>query len=547
MSFLYLNNFMAETIQETADRLAAFINQTYADIETGPGSVISELLIKLAASLHNEQYNSILTLSQGNSMQQILAASEDSYSPVMDLIASNYNTTRSGGKKVLGKIKVTTSTPTEYNFFAGLKFVQPALNLTYSLVRDTRVSRNPSDVLAEIQLFENNGAYYFILDVTADEAGPEYQLSSGALFSLADNYYLNSFVKAEAYGNFSSGAAVETDKQLISKIKANLGNTRLDSPAGIYHNLKNTFAGFMSLSVCGANDIEMSRAKNNVLGISTFGKADVYVRTSIAPEVLIIQRAATKVAENTWVLPVSNSDAPGFYHVKSIIPVSPTMNLGGTLVPTSVAFGKATYTGQRCNEVYTDADARFTKYQTATLTFTYADVPSIPINQSALFELHLTHQPNIAEIQDLLLQDQYRLACADYLVKAVVPCMVSLKINLTKKRTTDTFDSLNLQNLKKDLFVYINSIPFGEELQASNIVDICHNYDIKRVDLPIVMTGVILSPDGSTITIEDGDVLVIPSRPEIGVTKKTTQYFIDYYRVDNGTIQPIDNIGINIL
>jgi hypothetical protein len=50
---------MSETYQDTAERLAAFISQTYADIETGPGSVINELLIKLAASIQNEQYNRI--------------------------------------------------------------------------------------------------------------------------------------------------------------------------------------------------------------------------------------------------------------------------------------------------------------------------------------------------------------------------------------------------------------------------------------------------------------------------------------------------------
>ena len=149
-------------------------------------------------------------------------------------------------------------------------------------------------------------------------------------------------------------------------------------------------------------------------------------------------------------------------------------------------------------------------------------------------------------MQDLMLSDEYRLACADYLVKAVIPCFVSLDIKLIKKRSTDTFESLNLQNLKKDLFTYINTIPFGGELHASNIVDICHNYDIKRVDLPITMIGNILCPDGSTITVQDSDVLAIPYNLSKGVTPKTSLYFIDYYRVAAGVAHPIDNIGLNI-
>jgi hypothetical protein len=94
--------------------------------------------------------------------------------------------------------------------------------------------------------------------------------------------------------------------------------------------------------------------------------------------------------------------------------------------------------------------------------------------------------------------------------------------------------------------LYVNSIPFGEELQASSIVDICHNYNIKRVDLPIEMTGVILCPDGSTITLVDNDVLTIPTVLDKGVTPKTALYFIDYYRVVAGVVNPIDNIGLSI-
>ena len=149
-------------------------------------------------------------------------------------------------------------------------------------------------------------------------------------------------------------------------------------------------------------------------------------------------------------------------------------------------------------------------------------------------------------MQDMLLSESSRLACADYLVKAVVPCEVSLNIKLLKKRPIDTYDSLKLSGLKADIFKYINTIPFGEDLQASNIVDICHNYDIKRVDLPIKMTGLILCPDGTNIELSGEDVLPLPNLPAKGVTPKTTLYFVDYYRQTAGQIQAIDNIGLSI-
>ena len=540
---------MAETITDTLTRLTAFIEQNFSEVETGPGSVISELLLKLAAQLHNEQYNTITSLSQGASIKAVLEAGDTpTYSPIIDLIASNYNTTRSLGVKVTGRIKVTVSEAVGYTFRTGLTFVQPSLELNYTLTSDVRISLTPVASLGELQLYSDNGLYYFILPVVAEQEGEAYQLSSGTTFDVSSQSYVTNFVKAEAYGNFASGKSPESDKELVANIKYRLGNSRLATAGGIANRFSSLFPGFQTLSICGANDAEMMRSKRNALGISTFGKADVYVRSSLGPETLEIVKTAVKTAANTWQVTLNNTDIPGFYEIKSIVPASANLNLGGTLILVgSVSYSTTFYSNTRNNEISINADSRFTKYQSAVATFTYEEFPSLSIGAKAEFKISATYQPNILEMQDLLLQDDERLACADYLVKAAVPCMVSLNLNLVKKRPTDTYTSLNLQNLKKDIFTYVNSIPFGGELHASNIVDICHNYDIKRVDLPVTMTGQIVCPDGGPpIELTDTDVLTIPIELSRGVSPKTTLYFIDYYKVVSGETTPQDNIGLNI-
>ena len=536
---------MSETIQNTVDRITAFISQNFTAIETGPGSVISELLIKLAATIQNEQNNLITALSQSSAIASIQTSTVDSFSEVIDKVASNYNTVRSGGTKAKGKIRVTVASSGEYNFNEGYTFVQASLNLNFLVPKDTLVSPNPSAILEEVQLYADQGLYYFVLDVEAENTGPDYQLSSGTVFSIPEKYYLRDFVKAEAYGNFSTGATPETDKQLLAKIKNNIGNSKLESEAGIRNKFKDTFPTFQTLSVCGANDAEMLRSKQNLLGISTFGKADVYVRSSLGLETMQVLKQGTLIepSENLWQITLANTDAPGFYYIQSIVPKVTDVSLGGTLVIQSTDFNYSTYYNQRNNDISSKADARFTKYQNAVVTFIYeapAGVTSLP------FELHVLGQPSILEMQDLLLLDSQRLACADYLVKAVVPCLVSLNINLIKKNPIDTYNSLNLQQLKKDIFNYVNTIPFGEQLYASNIVKLCHNYNIKHVDLPIEMSGQILAPDGTVTYITSSDALIIPYNIAAGVSAKTAGYFIDYYRTENGTVHPVDNIGINI-
>jgi len=536
---------MAESIQNTVDRITAFITQNYTDVETGPGSVLSELLIKLAATIQNEQYNRIAEISQSSSISAAKASLTDTYSEAIDKIASNYNTTRSSGAKAKGKIKVTISSSGDYSFREGFIFTQSALNLNFLVTKDTLVSLDPSAVLEEIQMYASQGLYYFILDVEAEATGEDYQLASGTVFSIPEKYYIRDFVKAEAYGNFSSGASPETDKQLLAKVKSNLSNSKLESESGIASKFRDTFAGFQALSVCGANDAEMLRDKNNILGIATFGKADVYVRSSLALETQQVTKKGTLIdpEENLWQISMLNTDAPGFYYIQSIAPKTADIDYGGTLVIKNVNFGYALYFNQRNNEIPSIAAARFSKYQTAEVTFTYEGPPGETEHD---FEVNTLGQPNILEMQDLLLLDSQRLACADYLVRAVVPCMISLKINLVKKNPVDTFESLNLQQLKKDIFNYINTLPFGDQLHASNIVKLCHNYDIKHVDLPIEMTGQILAPGGEVIYVNDNDSLTIPYNLTSGVSPKTVGYFIDYYRIEDGVTQPVDNIGINI-
>jgi hypothetical protein len=60
------------------------------------------------------------------------------------------------------------------------------------------------------------------------------------------------------------------------------------------------------------------------------------------------------------------------------------------------------------------------------------------------------------------------------------------------------------------------------------------------------MVGIVNCPDGTALTITDSDVLSIPNRLDKGVTTKTTLYFIDYYRLEDGIAQPIDNIGLTL-
>lgn len=518
---------MSESYEQTRLRLETFAKEANPDADLAPGSVLSELLIKFAATLHNPIKNDIDTLGQAKSVTAALLSAEDTYSDVITNIASNYNVVRNEGRQVTGKIKILVTTSKKYFLDAAFSVFQAGIQATYTVTQAYTVDPafKVSDLLSsnEILLHQEGAQYYFVLPVVAQETGKKYQVSHNTQFALGTNSRLSEMVTIAAYGAFTSGRDKETDRELITRFKLGLTTKNLVSVNAINAVLKEKFPTVKQVSVIGANDAELLRAKNNLFGFAVPGMADVYVRTTESLETKQLTVEGSRKSAGEWTLTIPADAAPGFYKVLSIIAVD--LDAVGTYV-----FNKVTYTRsvsdaqKRINNIYSAAEARFTKYQGCTVDFAYSS--------SALksnFYVTVLHQPYIDEIQDLFLSDNERVACADYLVKSVIPCNVSISLRLLKKGITDTIPE---QKIKQDIHSYINNIPFGEELNVSKIIDICHNYNIKRVDLPITVKGVIIVPNTTEdeyLTIEGADTLAIPTVVEKGISPQTTAFFVNYF------------------
>jgi hypothetical protein len=192
-------------------------------------------------------------------------------------------------------------------------------------------------------------------------------------------------------------------------------------------------------------------------------------------------------------------------------------------------------------------EARFTKYQTCDISFDPSDVLSAGVEVYD-FDVVVSLQPNITEIQDLFLTSSERIVCADYLIKGAVPCYITVDLKVYKKNALSV---IPLETLKQDIFNYVNSLKFGENLNVSEIIKICHKYDISHVKLPVTVNGDIYSQDSSVISISSRDVLEIPTNLAKGVSPKTTAFVIDYFKTPGSSIinsQTLsDAIGVEIL
>ena len=531
---------MAETVALTLSRLQAFIQESYPSADIAPGSVLDSLLLKASASLQNLPYNQVAQLSLSANVSAALASTTDTYNTIIDGLASNFLVTRGAGTKSTGYVKVYVTSSQNYFLGSGTNFTQPSLNLTYSTTQAYTIS--PTPTVEQTQLSkEADGSYSFVIQVTADSVGSQYQVSNNTVFDLTNAATLSGFIKASSIATFSSATAQETDKALIARFTNGITNGSLVNKKSILSTLSSQFTSLSAVSVIGATDPEMSRCKSNAF--NTLGMADVYVRTSGLPLTQDIVVTATKNSDLiSWSFTLDSSVYGGIYEVSAIRPSSTVIGtypiisqVPGISVPTTgnVNVFNAS-TGNSINQ------ARFTSYQK--LNITYSNPTTEPAGTTASVVVTILYLPNIKDIQQVFLNDTTRIACADYLVKAVLPCFVNFNITLVKATTTTVVDTASL---KQDIFKYVNSIPFGENLYISEIVKLCHSYPIKQVTLPVTLTGTILANDGSTVTITGNNELQIPTNLPLGISPNTTMFFIDYFTDSSGVIA--DNIGITLL
>lgn len=557
-----------ETVEQTQARLEAFIKDYCAQpsvnlsVDLSPGSVLSELLIKLSSQLHNQLKTDVETVAPATSVQAALNATGETYSEAIDAVASNFNVTRDLGQTVNGTVKIQVASLRTY--FVGNEFqlIHPSSGAVYATTKSYRVdatasSDDPNNNL--LKLYKEKDGYYFLLPVVnTDEKSNVTVPHNSALILNAATTSLEGFVSARAFGNFSNGRPKETDRQLIARFQAGLSAKGLMSPQSMQALLPEVFPtlftqssnGQAILSVVGANDPELNRGRNTIYGLTPFGLADVYIRTTKSIKVDTFEVTAVySGTASTWTILLDDSidEFPTWFYDVVALKYTDVNGVIQSAVVTNTSFAASATTANQLSgsNLITAADAaRFSKYQTCTLTASMVNLATAPApGDKKTVLLTVSYMPGIGEIQDFFLQSAHRVLAADYLVKAVIPCALSTKLILTRGSGPEDETSIK-RAIRQSICDYVNGLSFGEDVAVSRIIDICHNYNIRRVDLPVSLSGSILVPTAVASSkfapVETTDVLSVPYNPvfmKYGVSAKTTMFFIDYNDVNgNDTI-----------
>jgi hypothetical protein len=523
---------MSETIAQTLARLTAFIQSSAPTLDLSPGSVFSELILGLESQIQNQVYNDIDAISTEQAISQVINSLTPTYSSIIDQIASNYNVTRIQGAAAAGNIKVFTSAQNANTYVlpSGTSFTQPALGYTYQTT--SPITLNSGSFILQ------NGLYYFIIPVYATTIGIQTAVSNLAPFILNATSAIPNYVNSVAYGTFSQGINQETDQQLITRFRTGLATTNLLTAASINNQLTQLYPSFRGAYLADTTSPVNIRSQNNLLNIKVPGCVDVYVKNDITIPQTSFQIVGSYDSINAvWDVTIPATQAPGFYRIVNVQDAAAT-NLA--YLPFTVTYG---YDNTTPSQITTPAQARYSIYQTATLAITY--VPPV-MSQPFTFNITAIAPFNLSPTQALFLNNNNRIPCTDYLAKGIIPCNVSMSISIVRNNVTDV---INVSAIQSAIFNYVNSLPIGSSVAVSQIVSICHQFNIARVDLPILLNGQILAPydanqnaTDENIIIEGNDFLEIPTTlTQYGVSPANTMFFLSYYN-DSGT----QNINITV-
>lgn len=520
-----------DTVDEKADFLVEFIQDLYPTLDLSRGSVLYGLLIRPQAVLHTLNQTNMDRLRQSMSLSAINADATLADDDIVTALLSNYNITRTTGTVASG------STTAIFNKLAAVTIPSSVTFTTNGIVfRPIRsfngVTSAANVVTAGDRVLQNlgNSQYGLTVDLVAVDAGIAGNVPFGTVFTVDTS--LASFISALAANTFTGGADTETNAQLVQRMQDGVSVPNFGSRLTAKTAITNVFPSVTDVSVIGAGDNEMLRDTHNTLGFGGGGKVDVYVRNSPTTAIKTLTKSATLISTSPgfgiWRFNFARDDVPGFYEVVRVYRTG-AANLEITSDVRSENTGLVT--GLDTTPTMTGSESVYTRYQTADIDFKDTTAENIAVSTTENFQVEVRYMPQLDSINDYVLSRDQRHAGGDYLVKAAVPCLVSLALSITKGPGDATPDTAAI---KLAIANAVNSLDFVHgRLTTTLITSVVQGLltGRSRVDFPPDLRGRIMMPTGISTWLfarnENNFELIVPNRPADMTTSRTVAFFLD--------------------
>lgn len=493
--------------------------------------VLADILLLYHAILEAQQQQNVAAYEAARSLAA-LAADPNADAGLVDDVLSNYLLTRVPGSAAAGSVTIVVSGNTTITIAQGAVF--SANGATYTTAQVFTAKNDPAQITSagdRLMTKTADGNYAFVVDVTAAADGPAGNVAKGILIvpTVLPPGYVTSFATAD----FTPGLDPETNAALIARLQEGLTPKTLGGPttmAAAIH-AQPTFAAVPALSVIGMGDPEMMRDKHTIFPVALGGRVDWYVRTQTPLLRLGLTKTATLIEKlpnltGVWQLALSRDDAPGYYDVESVLPAGATAT-GSFAIQHDARTLDVSGPGFIPDIDPASAEWAYTRYQAGVVQFidSGTDTTNLSVGAQADYAVTVRCLPLIGDIQDWAAAETTRARAYDLLVKAPVPCFVSVSFTITKPAHTADPDTAAIAAA---ICAVVNETGFTGKLAASQIYGaigpfLALGQTAGRLD----MLGRIRRPDGSMLYVRDDQTILVPNDPASLVTAKTVQFFME--------------------
>ena len=536
-----LDQLTQEQVDNAYNVVVQIAQEKNPSIDLKRGAV-KDLVLMLSSVMTAMNQVNMTRVMQSNSLLSINQDPTLADSDIVDAAVSNFNTTRNTGTAASGYITIVLNTPKVLVIPKGSQFITNT-GLTFK-ADNTYISRTTQgDVAAAtdkliIQLDSTH--YIFTIGAVANAMGSSYNVAQNTLFipPILDPSVTSSY----ATSNFTGGTDEETNTQLMARLQSSVASKTMSNRPGItgllrsvdLPNYDNTFA----VSVIGYGDQEQQRY-HSILPVAFGGRVDVYVRPQATVQTTEIIKTATYLGPDasnntTWRLTFARDDAPAMYEVSRITLPTSISNLAvSSFTITSDArtydLSLGTTAGTTFFPDITIAkEAVYSRYQVATITFTDTITPTTGLTigtSTAKYGVHYLSVGGIAALQDVVSDVNNRLPIADCLVKAPVPCYLTVALTLN---VPSTAPSPVISSIQQTVATTVSSLGFTGQVPASVILNAVHQLVGTAVSVAsITMQGRIRRPDGTVLVITNNTLLDAGNDPTNLVTSKTVGLFLN--------------------
>jgi hypothetical protein len=510
----------SELVEAEVQKLAGFWGAGARDLNLHPGSPLRDLLITPAAEAE------VLGAVREERCRRSSSLYELSLDPALadpdavDRILANHPTLkRRADGPARGQIALYMESDTITVVPAGSTFARDGLNYrtgeTWICTPGTLTAANnrPLTPLAD-------GTWVFTVPVEAESPGEQYNLKAGVELEWVDT--ATRVVRILADTDFYGGVDPESNAELLARLDSGLAAPGDAGRMNLQALILREFPFVTDISLIGGGDPEMLRDGRNLLGLKVGGKTDAHVRTAreAAVRKFPLQADLIDPGEGLLQLYVGRDVYPGFYALAGVRRTDQT-DLDPALEVTeqiySADVGNLPYDPP---EVREEADFRFTRFQALLIRFRDPDYdPDHPDYLVSLLGL-----PGIGDIQDYLSRRDVRSPNNDLLVKAPVPCLVSVNATVEYAEAGAAVDWAACREAAAAA-VGLTRFERGK-LSTSGIIQAVQNLLPGTAQLrpPVDLLGTTILPGGGIETRRTSTELAPETRE--GVSSRTVSYFV---------------------